>query len=202
MKSSKGHVQWKHILIPEIEATLDQSSDRTVERLYSWLQKKFWAKFAPHPGGKGQSWIPANWIGVCNKGRATSIGETGKTNERHETVISKITWLKTIHWSSECSEIRRKTHFSIIHLSFQNCLWSNITTQYFITISNTSKFLKNTPLCFLFSTLFLGFDLEMKRKLSHTANITCGEFYRAIPQIWEKSDWHTLLAQSCISSIA
>lgn len=122
MKWLKGHVQWKHILILEIEeeilelnAALDQSLDRTDKRLCSWLQKKFWAKFAPQPEREGQSWILANYIGVCNRGRATSIGETGKTNKRHEVEFSKIRLLKTIHWSSTSVLKSEKTHFSIIH---------------------------------------------------------------------------------------
>ena len=44
------------------------------------------------------------------------------------------------------------------------CLRSNIKhfIMYFITGSNTSKFVKNTPLRVVFSTLFSVFDLVMK----------------------------------------
>ena len=45
-----------------------------------------------------------------------------------------------------------------------SCLRSNIkhSIMYFITGSNTSKFVKNTPLRVVFSTLFSVFDLVMK----------------------------------------
>ena len=65
----------------------------------------------------------------------------------------------------------KTAHFCILNFdlylkSFR--LRSNIkhSTQCFITRSNTSKFVKNTPLRVVFSTLFSVFDLMMKHCVS------------------------------------
>ena len=72
---------------------------------------------------------------------------------------------------NECLEIRRK-NCSFLHPWFlllkPFCLRSNIkySTQCFITRWNTLKFVKNTPLRLVFSTLFSVFHLVMKRCVS------------------------------------
>ena len=46
------------------------------------------------------------------------------------------------------------------------CILNFSTTERFITRSNTSKFVKNTPLRVVFSTLISVFDLVMKHCVS------------------------------------
>ena len=73
---------------------------------------------------------------------------------------------------NESLEIRWKiAHFCILNFSrpiISFCLRSNIkhSTQCFITRWNTSKFVKNTPLRVVFSTLFSVFHLVMKHYVS------------------------------------
>ena len=73
---------------------------------------------------------------------------------------------------NKCLEIRWKiAHFCILNFSrpiISFCLRSNIghSTQCFITRWNTSKFVKNTPLRVVFSTLFSVFHLVMKHYVS------------------------------------
>ena len=73
---------------------------------------------------------------------------------------------------NECLEIRWKiAHFCFLNFSrpiISFCLRSNIehSTQCFITRWNTSKFVKNTQLRVVFSTLFSVFHLVMKHYVS------------------------------------
>lgn len=60
---------------------------------------------------------------------------------------------------------------SYLHPYFIPLKWVCLR-QYFITTSNTSKFIKNTILCVVFSTLFWMFDLAMKHSDSCLIHIT------------------------------
>ena len=72
---------------------------------------------------------------------------------------------------NEClhgKQMKNGLFFSLIVLLKSFCLRSSIKhlTQCFITRWNTLKFVKNTPLRVVFSTLFLVFHLVMKNSIS------------------------------------